>query len=92
MIGRYSADEELWERDCSAAQDVYSGSHNKIMNVDSGTDDKGRVIESEARLLKYTGSLYILDVRTQMGDVTTQARVYLEKQDGGGFIEQRWEH
>lgn len=92
MIGRYSADEGVWERDCAAAQDVYSERHDKIMNAYGGTDAKGRAIESEARLLKYTGSVYILDVRTQMGDVTTQARVYLEKQDGGGFIEQRWEH
>ena len=91
MIGRYGTDEVLWKKDCAAAQDVYSASHNKIMNVYSGTDAKGRAIESEARLLKYTGSVYILDVRTQMDDVATQARVYLEKQDGGGFIEQRWE-
>lgn len=91
MIVRYHADEELWARDCAAAQDVYSTSQNKIMNVHSGTDAKGRAIESEARLLKYTNSLYVLDIRTQMGDVSTQARVYLEKQEGGGFIEQRWE-
>lgn len=91
MIGRYNADEERWERDCAAAENVYSTSQKKITDLHSGTDDKGEAIESEARLLKYTGSLYILDVRTQTGDISTQVRVYLEKQEGGGFVEQRWE-
>lgn len=91
MIGRYSADETLWERDCTGAESVYSAKQNKIMDVQSSTDAAGSAIESEARLLKYKDSLYILDVRTQMSDINTQVRVYLEKQEGGGFVEQRWE-